>query len=59
MDRLLEMRTNSGDTSLAIALADKGIVFQPTLQVGHDLQAGTLVDLFPGWHAVELGIHAV
>ena len=53
------MRTNSGDTCRAIALADKGIVFQPTLQVGHDLQAGTLVELFPGGHTVELGIHAV
>lgn len=53
------MRTNSGDTCRAIALADEGIIFQPTFLVGRDLQAGTLVDLFPGWRTVELGIHAV
>ncbi|HYF59892.1 MAG TPA: LysR family transcriptional regulator [Burkholderiaceae bacterium] len=53
------MRTNSGDTCRAAALADAGIVVQPDFLVGPDLRAGTLVELMPGWRAPELGVHAV
>lgn len=53
------MRTNSGDTCRAAALADAGIVVQPDFLVGPDLEAGTLVELMPGWRAPELGVHAV
>lgn len=53
------IRTNSGDICRASALAHEGIVLQPTFLVGPDLEAGTLVELFPQYRAMELGIYAV
>lgn len=53
------IRTNSGDTCRAIALAHQGVVAQPTFTVGPDLAAGTLVELMPEYRLGELGIHAV
>ncbi len=53
------MRTNSGDTCRAAALAHQGIVLQPTFLIGEDLAAGTLVELMPEFRSVELGIYAV
>jgi DNA-binding transcriptional LysR family regulator len=53
------MRTNSGDTCRAAALADQGIVLQPTFIVGEDLRQGTLRELLPRWRPPRFGIHAV
>lgn len=53
------LRTNSGDTCRAAALADQGIVLQPTFIVGPDLAAGRLVELMPEFRSVELGIYLV
>jgi DNA-binding transcriptional LysR family regulator len=53
------VRTNSGDTCRAAALQHQGIILQPTFIVGADLAQGTLVEIMPGYRAVELGIHAV
>jgi DNA-binding transcriptional LysR family regulator len=53
------IHTNSGDTCRAAALAHQGIILQPSFLVGDDLKAGTLVELMPEFHALELGIYAV
>jgi len=53
------MRTNSGDTCRAVALAHRGIVLQPAFMVDDDLRAGTLVELMPQFRAQELGVYAV
>jgi DNA-binding transcriptional LysR family regulator len=53
------VRTNSGDTCRAAALQHQGIILQPTFIVGADLARGTLQEIMPGYHSVELGIHAV
>jgi DNA-binding transcriptional LysR family regulator len=53
------LRSNSGDTCRAAALADQGIVFQPTFLVGEDLQAGRLVQLLPQYAGPELDINVV
>jgi DNA-binding transcriptional LysR family regulator len=53
------MRTNSGDTCRAVALADRGIVLQPSFMVDDDLRAGTLVELMPEYRSHELGVYAV
>ncbi len=53
------IHTNSGDTCRAAALAHQGIILQPGFLVGDDLKAGTLVELIPEFHALELGIYAV
>jgi DNA-binding transcriptional LysR family regulator len=53
------IHTNSGDTCRAAALAHQGIILQPGFLVGDDLKVGTLVELMPEFHALELGIYAV
>jgi len=53
------IRSNSGDTCLAAALAHQGIVMQPSFMVGQHLRSGALVALLPGYRALELGIYAV
>ncbi|MFM6991412.1 MAG: LysR substrate-binding domain-containing protein [Rhodoferax sp.] len=53
------IRTNSGDTCRAAALAHQGIILQPTFLVGDDLAAGRLVELMPEYRSIELGIYAV
>ncbi|HSI51662.1 MAG TPA: LysR family transcriptional regulator [Ideonella sp.] len=53
------MRTNSGDTCRAAALQHQGIILQPSFMVGPDLAAGTLVEVLPGYRALELGVYAV
>jgi DNA-binding transcriptional LysR family regulator len=53
------IHTNSGDTCRAAALANQGIILQPSFLVGDDLKAGTLVEVMPEFHALELGIYAV
>ncbi|MDH5537937.1 MAG: LysR family transcriptional regulator [Rhizobacter sp.] len=53
------MRTNSGDTCLALALQHRGIVLQPSFLVGAELRSGALVEILPGYCAGELGVYAV
>lgn len=53
------IRANNGDTCRAGALADAGIILQPTFMVGPDIAAGALVELCPGYRSSELGIYAV
>lgn len=53
------LRTNSGDTCRAAALADQGVIFQPAFLVGPDLRAGRLVELLPGWQGPRLDLHAL
>ncbi len=53
------LRTNSGDTCRAAALADQGVIYQPAFLVGADVRAGRLVELLPDWRGPALDIHAV
>ncbi len=53
------LRSNSGDTCRAAALADQGIVFQPGFLVGEDLKAGRLVEILPQYVGPELDISVV
>lgn len=53
------IHTNNGDTCRLAALEHQGIILQPTFIVGEDLQRGTLIELMPQYHSIELGIHAV
>lgn len=53
------VRTNSGDTCRAFALAHQGIILQPTFIVGTDLAQGLLREIMPGYRSTELGIYAV
>ena len=53
------IHTNSGDTCRAAALADQGVILQPSFLVGEDLAQGRLVELMPAYRSIELGIYAV
>jgi DNA-binding transcriptional LysR family regulator len=53
------MRTNSGDTCTAAALQHLGIILQPSFMVGPHLIAGTLVEVLPDHHCMELDVYAV
>jgi DNA-binding transcriptional LysR family regulator len=53
------IHTNSGDTCRVAALHGQGVILQPDFLVGDDLRRGDLVELLPGWHSIELGIHAL
>lgn len=53
------VRTNSGDTCRASALAHAGVILQPSFLVGRDLEEGSLVELFPQYRSLEMGVYAV
>lgn len=53
------LRTNSGDTCRAAALAHQGVILQPSFLVGEELRRGELVEVLPGHHSGEMGIYAV
>ena len=53
------LRTNSGDTCVAAALAHQGVVLQPSFLVGEALRQGDLVEVLPGHRSGEMGIYAV
>jgi DNA-binding transcriptional LysR family regulator len=53
------LRSNSGDTCRAAALADQGVVFQPGFLVSEDLKAGRLVQILPQYEGPELDISVV
>ena len=50
---------NSGDTCVAAALQDQGIVMQPDFLVYKSLQDGSLIQILENYVPVELGIYAV
>lgn len=53
------IRTNNGDTCLAVGLSHQGLMLQPSFLVGDDLHAGRLVQVLPEFRSIELGIYAV
>jgi DNA-binding transcriptional LysR family regulator len=53
------LRTNSGDTCRAAALADQGVIYQPAFLLGPDVRNGRLVALLPDWQGAALDIHAL
>ena len=53
------LRTNSGDTCLAAALAGQGLILQPSFIVGQALGTGQLHEVLPGLRAPVLDIQAV
>jgi DNA-binding transcriptional LysR family regulator len=53
------LRANSGDTCRAAALADQGIIFQPSFLVGPDIRAGRLVELLPEYRGPLMDIQAL
>lgn len=54
-----KLRSNSGDTCRAAALADQGIVFQPGFLVGDDLKQGRLVEILPPYAGPQMDISVV
>jgi len=53
------LRTNSGDTCRAAALADQGIIYQPGFLVAEDLRQGRLQRVLPQLQGPRIAIHAV
>jgi DNA-binding transcriptional LysR family regulator len=53
------LRTNSGDTARAVALAGEAITWQPTFLIGEDLRAGGLMPLLPGSRLPDIDILAL
>ncbi|MEK9951915.1 MAG: substrate binding domain-containing protein, partial [Curvibacter sp.] len=53
------LRSNSGDTCRAAALADQGLIFQPDFLVGEDLKAGRLLQILPQYEGPALDISVV
>lgn len=53
------LRSNSGDTCRAGALADQGIIYQPGFLVAEDLRQGRLVEILPMLSGKAVTVHAV
>jgi DNA-binding transcriptional LysR family regulator len=53
------MQTNNGDTCLSVALANQGIVLQPSFIVGDAIRVGDLIEIMPKYKSIELGIYAI
>jgi len=53
------LHANSGDTCVAAALQDQGIVLQPDFLVYEALQEGKLKQILKDYQTVELGIYAI
>ena len=53
------LRTNSGDTCRAAALAHQGVILQPSFLVGEELRRGELVEVLRGYRSGDMGIYAV
>jgi DNA-binding transcriptional LysR family regulator len=53
------IHTNNGDTAQALALAGRGITWQPTFLIGEDLRAGRLVRLLSGYEMASIDILAL
>jgi DNA-binding transcriptional LysR family regulator len=53
------LRGNNGDSLLAAALADCGILLEPTFIVGDALRSGQLRTMLEDWTSAPLGVFAV
>ncbi len=53
------LAANNGDALMAAALADQGIILQPSFIVCEALRDGRLVQVLPGWELRHLTLHAV
>ena len=53
------MHSNSGETCVAMAIRNQGIVLQPSFLVADAISKGDLVELLPEYNAMKLGIYAV
>ena len=53
------LRTNSGDTCRAAALADQGVIYQPQFLVGEDLRTGRLLPVLPTLRGPEIAVNVV
>jgi DNA-binding transcriptional LysR family regulator len=53
------LRTNSGDTCRAAALADQGVIYQPQFLVGEDLRTGRLLPVLPDLRGPEISVNVV
>jgi len=53
------LHANDGETLLAVALADRGLIELPTFLAGEALASGGLVPLLTDWETERLGIYAV
>lgn len=53
------LRSNSGDTCRAAAVAGQGIILQPEFLVHRELQDGSLAEILPQYRGTELGVYAV
>ena len=54
-----KMHTNNGDTCRIAAVANQGIILQPSFLIGDELSNGKLVEILSNYKSVELGIYAV
>lgn len=52
-------RSNNGETCMALALADQGIILQPSFLVADEIAAGRLKELLPEYDPGTIGIYAV
>lgn len=53
------LHSNSGDLSIAAAIAGLGVVFEPDFMVRKSLESGLLVRVLPGWESAAGEIWAV
>lgn len=53
------LRSNNGDTCVAVARRHGGIILQPSFMVSEDLERGTLVEVLPDYRSIELSVYAV
>lgn len=53
------MHSNNGETCVAMAMRDQGIVLQPLFLVADAIERGDLVELMPEYKSISLGIYAV
>jgi DNA-binding transcriptional LysR family regulator len=53
------LQSNNGETCLAAAIRDQGVILQPSFLVAEHLASGALVELMPQFRSIELGVYAV
>jgi DNA-binding transcriptional LysR family regulator len=53
------LRSNNGDTCVAVARQHGGIILQPSFLVAEDLRQGTLVEVLPDYRSIALNVYAV
>jgi len=53
------VRSDNGDAVQQLALDGMGICFRSAVSLEHDLRAGRLVQVLPGWTGRETGVYAI